>query len=118
MTNMDVQIAALAKSIRKASIDTVGQERFVVMTLIIPERDMVPFAEALEALPMPDLDALAMRDHLREAFKPFAEYMDGPTFATLPDHLQITPGSSMARAQLVVSHFRNLAHAVKQLTGT
>lgn len=49
---------------------------------------------------------------MREAFKPFADFMAGNTFSKLPDHFEITHGSALARKQLTAGDLRKLAAAL------
>lgn len=58
------------------------------------------------------LAAKPVDDGVREAFKPFADFMAGSAFDKLPGEMPLTNGSGMARRQLTVGDFRKLREAI------
>lgn len=62
-----------------------------------------------------EIDHLAAKpdeEGVREAFKPFSDFMAGSTFDKLPDDAKLTNGSSLAWRQLTVGDFKKLRAAI------
>lgn len=49
---------------------------------------------------------------VRDALKPFTDFMAGGSFNKIPDDVPLTVGSSMARRQITAGHLRKLAAAI------